>query len=54
MPQIDTAETEADRRRFLAALYEVRKLLVGHVVKAQHIREAVEIIDNAVMCGVEK
>lgn len=49
-----SSETDTDRRRFLHALYEVRKLLVGHAVKAEHIRKCIEMIDEAVMCGREQ
>ncbi len=48
------AELEADRRRFLNALYIVRALLVGHRVRPEHIRKAMETIDTAVMCGADR
>lgn len=41
------AEAEDERKRYLLALYCLRKLLVGHAVKAEHIREAIEVIDGA-------
>lgn len=45
------AEMEADRRRFLNALYDIRAELVGHEIKPGHIQKIIELIDKAVMCG---
>ncbi len=42
---------EQERRRFLQALFVIRRLLVGHEVKAMHIRTALAEIDLAL--GIE-
>lgn len=42
------AEAEEERRLYLMTLYAIRLLLVGHQVRAEHIRKVLEMIDGAI------